>query len=53
MTHWSGDTFTIVDAPELPDIRVPMTFTVGPEGRATSLDVGGQPGVNILACTAA
>jgi CubicO group peptidase (beta-lactamase class C family) len=51
MTHWSGDSFTIVDAPELPDIRTELTFTVGPDGRATSLDVGGQPGVNVLTCT--
>ncbi|MGI5128030.1 serine hydrolase [Pseudonocardia sp. CA-107938] len=53
LTHWSGDSFTMVESPELPDIRTQVTFTVGPDGRATSLDVGGQPGVNVLTCTAA
>lgn len=52
LTHWSGDSFTMVESPELPDIRTQVTFTVGPDGRATSLDVGGQPGVNVLTCTA-
>jgi CubicO group peptidase (beta-lactamase class C family) len=52
LTHWSGDSFTMVESPELPDIRTQVTFTVGPDGRATSLDVGGQPDVNVLTCTA-
>jgi CubicO group peptidase (beta-lactamase class C family) len=52
MTHWSGDTFTIVDAPtELPDIRIPLTFTVGPDGHAATLDTAAEPGVNVLTCT--
>lgn len=51
LTHWSGDSFTIIESPELPDQRSKVTFTIGPDGRATSLDVGGQPGVNVLTCT--
>lgn len=51
MAHWNGDVFTIVESPELPDIRSTLAFAVGPDGRATTLDVGGEPGVNILSCT--
>jgi CubicO group peptidase (beta-lactamase class C family) len=48
MTHWNASTFTYVESPETPDFRAALTFTLGSDGQAATLDVGGMPGVNIL-----
>jgi hypothetical protein len=50
MTHLDGDTFTITAYPELPDGSEPVTFTLGPDGTATALDVGEAdgPGTGVL-----
>ncbi len=37
LTHWDGDTFTFIPVPESPDIRSPLTFTVGPDGLASAI----------------
>ncbi len=37
LTHWDGDTFTFVPSSASPDIRAPLTFTVGPDGQATAI----------------
>lgn len=37
LTHWDGDTFTFIGAPESPEIRSPIEFTVGPDGLASAI----------------
>lgn len=39
LTHWDGDTFTFIGDPESPDIRAPLTFTVGPDGLASAITI--------------
>ncbi|MGH3266643.1 MAG: DUF3471 domain-containing protein, partial [Trebonia sp.] len=48
LTHWSANTFTMVESPDLPNTRSELTFDIGPAGTATSLHIGGEPGVDIL-----
>ena len=50
MTHLDGDTFTITAYPELADGSEPVTFTLGPDGTVTALDVGEAdgPGTGVL-----
>ena len=47
LTHWDADTFTYVGAPELPDLRATITFTIGPDGRASSIFIGDFDGEGI------
>jgi CubicO group peptidase (beta-lactamase class C family) len=44
LQHWDGDKFVYVPDPELPHIHTSMTFTMGPDGLATSIDVGDTDG---------
>ena len=39
LTHFDGDSFTYAQAPELPDYLSKVTFTIGPDGTATAIDV--------------
>ena len=39
--------FTYVGAPELPDLRATITFTIGPDGRASSIFIGDFDGEGI------
>ena len=39
LTHWDGDTFTFIAAPATPDIRTPLTFTVGSDGLASAITI--------------
>jgi CubicO group peptidase (beta-lactamase class C family) len=39
LTPFDGDVFTYAHAPELPDYLSTVTFTMGPDGRATAIDV--------------
>jgi CubicO group peptidase (beta-lactamase class C family) len=47
LTHWDADTFTYVGAPELPELRAAITFTIGPDGRASSIFIGDSDGEGI------
>ena len=38
LTHWDADTFTYVPVQESPWATI--TFTIGPDGRASSIDIG-------------
>ena len=40
--------FTYVESVDSPDFLSPLIFTMGSNGKATALDVGGIPGVNLL-----
>ena len=39
MTHFDRDTFLIYPDAELPDLPSPVTFAIGPDGRATSMTI--------------
>jgi CubicO group peptidase (beta-lactamase class C family) len=50
LTHFDGDTFTVVPYSETPTSREPVVFTIGPHGTATQveiLDTDG-PGTGVL-----
>jgi hypothetical protein len=41
LTHYDGNTYTYAPQPGIPDVPAPLTFTVGADGTATSVDIGG------------
>ena len=47
LTHWDADTFTYVPVPENPELQATVTFTIGPDGRATSINIGDFDGAGI------
>ncbi len=47
LTHWDADTFTYVGSPEYPDLRNAITFTIGPDGQASSIFIGDGDGEGI------
>ena len=47
LTHWDADTFTYVGSPELRDLRATITFTIGPDGQASSIFIGDDDGEGI------
>jgi hypothetical protein len=44
LTHWDADTFTYISSPELPKLRSPISFTIGADGKAASIDIGDADG---------
>ena len=47
LTHWDGDTFTFTPIPESPELRSPLTFTIGPDGVASAITIA-DPGFGTL-----
>lgn len=39
LTHWDRDVFLIHPTPEAPDYPSPVTFTIGPDGKATQIQI--------------
>jgi hypothetical protein len=47
LTHWDADTFTYAPVPENPGVRATVTFTIGPDGRAASINIGDFDGAGL------
>jgi hypothetical protein len=47
LTHFDGDTFTFLLFPEEPNSPFPVVFTIGSDGTATSMDLGGIEGPDV------
>ena len=48
LTHWDGNSFTLVPDAELPEVKEKLEFTIGPDGRASTLTIPDPAGQGTL-----
>jgi hypothetical protein len=51
MTHFDRDLFLIYPDPEMADTPSPVTFTIGPDGKATAITIENLNGNGLGALT--
>jgi hypothetical protein len=47
LKHFNRDVFVTVAAPEMPDVLSPITFQIGPDGRANQVTIDSVNGVGL------
>jgi hypothetical protein len=47
LKHFNRDVFVTVAAPEMPDVPSPVTFQIGPDGKASQVTIDSVNGVGL------
>jgi hypothetical protein len=47
LKHFNRDVFVTVAAPEMPDVLSPVTFQIGPDGKASQVIIDSVNGVGL------
>jgi hypothetical protein len=47
LKHFNRDVFVTVAAPEMPDVLSPVTFQIGPDGKASQVTIDSVNGVGL------